>query len=101
MANTTQRSWSDYVGNNPIKSKQGTGFYADSARYNPGAAFEPPGGKPPVNEPVKPAVKDTMIGRQDDEESNWEKLQRESALKRSMRAIQEGSQITSMGGMIA
>jgi hypothetical protein len=34
--NTTQRSWSNYVGDKPIEHNRGTDFYRDSAVYGPG-----------------------------------------------------------------
>jgi hypothetical protein len=33
--NTTQRSWSNYVGDNPIERNRGTDFYRDSWAYGP------------------------------------------------------------------
>lgn len=33
--NTTQRSWSDYVGDRPIKNFVGSSFYEDSELYGP------------------------------------------------------------------
>jgi hypothetical protein len=36
--NTTQRSWSDYEGDKPIKSKVGSSFYGDSEKYGIGGS---------------------------------------------------------------
>jgi hypothetical protein len=33
--NTTQRSWDNYEGDRPVKSRQGTDFYGQSERWGP------------------------------------------------------------------
>ena len=58
----TQRSWSNYVGDKPIKRMvyqpafgQGALSYTDSPRYSPNAQ-SPNSFQPPQGEPIKPVV---------------------------------------------
>lgn len=91
--NTTQRSWSNYVGNRPIESRRGTDFYRDSPLYGAGSLMS---AKTDVEPDTAPSVAP--------EESAWEKLQRESALKRGMKSMQNAKPITApvtYGGMMA
>jgi hypothetical protein len=98
--NTTQRSWSNYVGDKPIKRWKGKApigearFYADSPLYGPGGAavadYAPP---PPPN--VDPASRSGSVGDSRGKElSELEKFyakrdrtQQESAIRRSMRQL--------------
>lgn len=90
--NTTQRSWSNYVGDKPIlnwvgKAPVGEGrFYADSYLYGPGSSYVPP--KAPV-----PALAD--------EETDWEKLQRKSALDKAIKSMRNSTQIDRLGTSFA
>lgn len=81
--NTRQRSWSNYVGDNPIKGRRGTDFYADSALYGVG-------GQMAVEKPEVPTATTPSL---DDEEgmSDWEKLQRKSALAKGLRSMKGAS----------
>lgn len=88
--NTSQRSWSNYVGDRPIKSWVGRDpvssdvrFYADSLNYGPGAT--------PAPAAVSPV--EAMKSFRDRFEENaaretaWEKQQRTSALRRGMQRL--------------
>ena len=81
--NTTQRSWSNYVGASPIESRRGTDFYADSALYGVG-------GEMAVKVPKVPRA---TAPSPDDEDglTDWEKLQRKSALARGLRSMKDVS----------
>jgi hypothetical protein len=77
--NTTQRSWSNYVGASPIESRRGTDFYADSALYGVG-------GEMAVKEP-KASRAAAPAPDEEDGLTEWEKLQRKSALARGLRSM--------------
>ena len=109
-SNTTQRSWSNYEGPKPYRDKVGTDFYYASGQYSPQAS---PGAnttqrswsnyQSPVAavEDAQPSAVGAAASKfqqlQDEakarktsalsEESDWEKLRRETALKRGMRIL--------------
>lgn len=105
--NTTQRSWSNYVGNRPIESRRGTDFYRDSPLYGAGGSMSENTDamrKLIRSRREKEAEPDTAPSVVP-EESALEKLQRESALRRGMRSMQNAKPITAPvaygGGMMA
>lgn len=97
--NTTQRSWSDYQGNKPIRGWVGTDAYKDSWKNS---ASVSQGGwidKQPndegmttsmngaaASEAPPPSLRDRW-NRMQKEESEWEKMQRESRLRKAMQNI--------------
>jgi len=112
MANTTQRSWDNYEGNTPNRSWVGSDLYGNSSRYRPGGSdLDRFGGGNRTqrswdnyvgkSEGPKKRNPLTDIAEEEDEESQWKKLQknplskrmkeekRESAVERAMSEIQK------------
>lgn len=113
MANTTQRSWDNYEGDTPNRFWVGSDLYGNSSRYRPGGSdlerfgggnrtqrsWDNYVGKSKDSKKRKPL---TDIIEEEDEESQWDKLQtnplskrmkekqRQSALERGMSEIQKG-----------
>ena len=87
--NTTQRSWSNYAGDRPIKSNVGSSFYRNSELYGPvgGDSATPEAQMPPTG--AVPSV--------EEKESKWEKLQRESALRKGMEAMRSQKPMVGSG----
>ena len=108
-SNTTQRSWSNYEGPKPYQDKVGTDFYYQSGRYSPQAS---PGtnttqrSRSNYQSPVAAVgtaaskfqqLQDEAKARKTSalsEESDFDRLQRESALKRGMRSLKNTSPST-------
>lgn len=69
--NTRQRSWSDYVGDKPIKSWVGKSpaspearFYSDSPVYGPGGSMASPAPEPeddPIEVRKRTRLRDSML----------------------------------------
>lgn len=111
--NITQRSWSNYEGDNPYKFWVGSKLYRDSSKYGSGGSGS--GDQTPtMDRPTETGGK--SIGESEferlqrevaerkkkpEEKSQWEKLQEESALKRGMRSMQGNAPIYGMGGTMA
>lgn len=122
--NTIQRSWSNYEGPKPYRDKVGTDFYYASGQYSPQAS---PGANTTqrswsnYQSPVEgvgdsqPSAVGTAASKfqqlQDEakarktsalsEESDFDRLQRESALKRGMRSLKNTTTPTpDVGGSI-
>jgi hypothetical protein len=115
--NTTQRSWSNYEGDNPIKRwvgkpsyGPGARSYTDSSKFGPGSTWterkkeeeELPEGyeiDPKTGERRRKESsweklqRESALKRGMDEESSWEKLQRESALKRGMDEVKKSKRV--------
>lgn len=103
--NTTQRSWDNYEGDNPIKNWVGKSpvdearYYSDSSKYGPGSSWKkseknkkiPEGYEidPETGEIRKKSLK-TRFEEKSKQDSQWKKLQRDSALRRSMEAARKG-----------
>ena len=109
--NVTQRSWSNYEGPKPYRDKVGTDFYYESRQYSPQASpganttqrswsnYQSPGAAAVGDS--QPSAVGTAASKfqqlQDEakarktsalsEESDFDRLQRESALKRGMRSL--------------
>jgi hypothetical protein len=120
MGNTTQRSWSNYEGPKPYRDKVGTDFYYGSRQYspqaNPGANttqrswsnYQSPLEGVEDSLQQQPSMvsaaaskfqqlQDEAKARKDaaaSEESDFDRLQRESALKRGMRSLKNTSPST-------
>ena len=81
--NTTQRSWDNYEGDNPIKRWVGRSpigesrFYSDSSKYGPGSTWA----KPKKEEEIPDGL------------SDWERLQRDTALKRGLDEFKKGKRV--------
>lgn len=100
-ANTTQRSWSNYAGDRPIKSKIGSSFYEDSELYGPGGgggsgseggAAAPASAVSGLQSPAERTqdFREKWGGIQS-EETEFEKLNpNKSALGRAKKAIESG-----------
>ena len=96
--NTTQRSWSNYEGDNPIKRWVGkpsygpeAQSYTDSSKYGPGSTWTEP--KKEEEELPDGYEIDPKTGKRRRKESSWEKLQRESALKRGMDEVKKSKRV--------
>jgi hypothetical protein len=110
--NVTQRSWSNYEGPKPYQDKVGTDFYYASRQYSPQASpganttqrswsnYQSPVGAAAMGDSQPSAVgtaaskfqqlQDEAKARKTSalsEESDFDRLQRESALKRGMRSL--------------
>ena len=96
--NTTQRSWDNYVGDNPIKSWRDQGFYSKSSSSQ--ATSDEYERDPITGELKKKSKLKALV--EDDKKSAYEKLQenplskrmkeskRESAVGRAMKEIKKG-----------
>lgn len=73
--NTTQRSWSNYVGDRPIKSKVGSSFYGNSPMYGPadGQDIGMAGGA--VGQATAPAGLKSPEARTKDFGQRWDEIQ--------------------------
>jgi hypothetical protein len=96
--NTTQRSWDNYVGDNPIESRKKKGFYSESQRHSlDGDDDYVPEGyeRDPITGKLKKkkSVKEILDDKPKKGESSWEKLQRESALKRGMDEVKKSKRV--------
>jgi hypothetical protein len=96
--NTTQRSWDNYVGDKPIESLKKKGFYSESPRYSSGGddSYVPEGyERDPMTGKLKKkrSVKEILEDKPKKGESSWEKLQRESALKRGMDEVKKSKRV--------
>lgn len=95
--NTTQRSWSNYVGENPIKRRVGTDFYGDSPRYGvgaPGAAGienDMPAAPMPMGFPPAKGPEDEETGTTATTGTVGAKPKTGSALQRGMQMMQGGA----------
>lgn len=95
--NTTQRSWSNYEGDNPKKDWVGQGpqgearFYSDSSKYGPGASYVPPV-RNDEEEIPEGFEKDPTTGefRRVSLKKRMEEKQRQSALERGMSQMRKG-----------
>jgi hypothetical protein len=120
--NVTQRSWSNYEGPKPYQDKVGTDFYYASRQYSPQASpgenttqrswnnYQSPGAAA-MGDSQPSAVgtaaskfqqlQDEAKARKDaelSEESDFDRLQRESALKRGMRSLKNTTPSAVDGG---
>jgi hypothetical protein len=109
--NVTQRSWSNYEGPKPYRDKVGTDFYYASRQYSPQASpgvnttqrswsnYQSPGAAAAGDsQPTAVGTAASKFQQLQDgvkarktsalsEESDFDRLQRESALKRGMRSL--------------
>lgn len=109
-SNTTQRSWSNYEGPKPYRDKVGTDFYYESRQYSPQASpganttqrswsnYQSPVAAVGDSQPSAVGAAASKFQQLQDEvkarktsalseESDFDRLQRESALKRGMRSL--------------
>lgn len=105
--NTTQRSWSNYAGSNPVYRKTGTDFYINSPLYSSIQNMQNIASTKEVGQisnDMKPAQTpineggrlygSSKLGQLQNTESQWDKLKRESALKRGMESMQNAKPVT-------
>lgn len=94
--NTTQRSWSNYAGDRPIKNFVGSSFYEDSELYGPADDSSA------MSVAQMPPTVDTPAVEKEGE-SQWEKLQRKSALRKGMEAMRGQKPVSDNGyaGLVA
>ena len=108
--NVTQRSWSNYEGPKPYRDKVGTDFYYASGQYSPQASpganttqrswsnYQSPVAAVGDSQPSAVGAAASKFQQLQDEakarktsalseESDFDRLQRESALKRGMRSL--------------
>ena len=121
--NVTQRSWSNYEGPKPYRDKVGTDFYYESRQYSPQASpganttqrswsnYQSPGAAAVGDS--QPSAVGTAASKfqqlQDEakarktsalsEESDFDRLRRESALKRGMRSLKNTTTTPNMGSV--
>lgn len=111
--NTRQRSWSNYVGDRPIESRLGTDFYGDSSRYGPKAdEIEEESDAPrtaPASEPSVSGDSDyermrnrinARKERQNRQLSDYDKLQRDSSLRRGMNSLRDSTPVSSINPIV-
>ena len=106
--NTTQRSWDNYEGDNPIKRwvgkpsyGSGAQSYTGSSKYGPGSTWterdkeeeDLPEGYEIDPKTGKRRRKESSWEKLQKRESSWEKLQRESALKRGMDEVKKSKRV--------
>lgn len=111
--NTRQRSWSNYVGDRPIESRRGTEFYGDSPRYGPrdedteqeeyASGPSSAVGSSDIGTSDWQRLQDRAKARRDistGQLSDWEQLQRDSALRKGMNSLRGSRVVPSINPIV-